>query len=86
MDERTPGEPGFLPGTVWTRADAVRVGDRVFVRHDDGDLWALVIAIEHVGDPGKVRLKLMLELNGVPVGVCAHTPATSANYMRLLPR
>lgn len=83
MSDRVPGQPGFLPGTVWTRADAVQVGDRVFVRHDDEDLWALVVAIEPVGDPSKVRLKLMLEVDGIPVGTCAHMPTKGTVYLRL---
>lgn len=86
MSDRVPGRPGFLPGTVWTRADAVEVGDRVFVRHDDEDLWALVIAIESAGDPSKVRLKLVLELDGVSAGTHVQTPAKSAAYVRCLSR
>lgn len=86
MSDRIPGEPGFLPGTVWTQADALRVGDRVFVRHDDQDLWALVIAVESAGDPSKVRLRLVLELDGVSVGMCLHTPAKGTSYMRLATR
>ncbi len=62
----------------------MQVGDWVFVRHADEDLWALVTAIESDGDPAKVRLKLILELDGIPVGSREHRSLTSAVYLRLV--
>lgn len=87
MSNDTPAnnDPESLPGTVWTRADALRIADRVFVRHDDQDLWALVTAIELTAQPDAVRLRLTLELDGTAVGTCEQTPTTDMHYMRQLP-
>lgn len=73
MNDKTPGEPGFLPGTVWTRVDEVGVGDRVFVRQDDDDLWALVTSIEPADVSEVLRLELTLEPDGAPGGRCEFT-------------
>lgn len=67
MANKTPGAPGFLPGTVWTRVDEVRADDRIFVRHDDDDLWALVTSTEPGDAPETLRLELTLEPEDAPV-------------------
>lgn len=73
------------PGTVQTRADGLRVNDRIFVRHDDEDLWALITTLEPAEEPGKLRLELRLEADGAPVGTCTHTPPLDRAYLRMLP-
>lgn len=90
MSNETPDtaddrQPESLPGTVWTKADALRVDDRVYVRHDDEDLWGTVTTIEPGAEPDTLGLLLTLELDGAVVGTCEQTPTTSMHYMRQLP-
>lgn len=70
--------------TVQARADPLRVGDRIFVRHDDEDLWAQVTAIKPTDDPDALRLELELEADGVPVGTCRHTAPLDRLYLRMV--
>jgi hypothetical protein len=85
MRDRIPGEPGFLPGTIWTRVDDLSAGDRVLARHRDGDFWALVLANEPTDDADQRRLHLKRVLNGAPVGTCTLVATASTPYLRLLP-
>jgi hypothetical protein len=73
------------PSTVQTRADGLRVDDRIFVRYDDEDLWAQVTAIKAADSPDRLLLELRLELDGAPVGACTHTPPLDRTYPRRLP-
>lgn len=73
-----------LPGTERARTDHLRVQDRVFVRHNDEDVWALITAITPAEDPGKLRLVLQLEVGRAPIETCTHTAPPSRTYLRML--
>lgn len=87
MSDKTPGaRDGFeLPGTERVRADELRVQDRVFVRHDDEDIWALITAINPAEEPGTLLLKLQLEVDQAPIKTCTHTAPLARTYLRMLP-
>jgi hypothetical protein len=85
MSNTAPNTPGFLPDTVWTRAEQLRPDDRVLVRFDDDDLWATVIVVSRGDDPHELRLKLRLERDGAPKGTITHAPLRTARYLRQLP-
>lgn len=85
MSNTAPNTPGFLPATVWTRADALRFDDRVLVRFQDDDLWATVLVVNRGEDPHEVRLKLQFERDGAPVGTVTHAPLRTATYLRQQP-
>lgn len=85
MDDETPDVPIISGAAVWTRADALRVGDRVLVRSDDGDIWAQVTRTGPTVDPDRLRLHLVPEVDGDPLGEHAHTTPTDTAFLRLLP-
>lgn len=74
------------PGTVWTRADTLRVGDRIGIGDEAHDRWARVVAIEYVDPQGCMRLHLAFELDGACIARCVQTPTGDDSYLRLLPR
>lgn len=74
-----------LPGTERVRTDELRVQDRVFVRHDDEDVWALITAINPAEEPGTLRLNLQVEVDGTPIETFPHTAPQNRTYLRMLP-
>ncbi len=73
------------PGTAWTRADALRVGDLVSVGDDSEDRLARVVAVESGDSPDRLRLRLAFELDGGLIVQCSQAPAASTRYLRRLP-
>lgn len=74
-----------MPDTISTRADGLRVFDRIFVQHDGEDFWALIIAIKLTDDPDKLRFELKLEFECAPIGTCTQTTSLDTTFLRLLP-
>jgi hypothetical protein len=73
------------PGTVWTRADGLRLGDLVSIGDDAEDRSARIVAIEPGGSPGRLRLGLAFEVDGALIVQCSQTPGLSTRYLRQLP-
>lgn len=73
------------PGTAWTRADALRLGDLVAIGDDAEDRWAQVVAVERGSEPGRLRLRMSFEVDGAAFAKCSQTPASDTRYLRRLP-
>ncbi len=73
------------PGTAWTRADGLRLGDLVAIGDDAEDRWGRIVAIERADPPGGLRLRMTFEIDGAAFARCSQAPAMSTRYLRRLP-
>lgn len=73
------------PGTAWTRADGLRLGDLVSIGDDTEDRSARIVAIEPGGSPNRLCLRLAFEVDGALIVECSQTPGLSTRYLRQLP-
>lgn len=85
MSDVRSEKPTVRWAAVWTRADALRVGDRVLVQSDGEDLWATVTVIEPAARHDRLHLQLVLESDGAALGEHVHATPTDTAFLRCLP-
>ncbi len=73
------------PGTAWTRADALRLGDLVSAGDDSEDRLARIVGVEPGDPPDRLRLRLAFEVDGALIVQSSQAPAVSTRYLRRLP-
>lgn len=75
----------LLPDTVQTRADGLRVRDRIIVQRDGENFCGLILGIKPTNDPGELSLRLRLEFECAPIGMCTQTARLETTFVRVLP-
>jgi hypothetical protein len=81
MGDATPERPLMRWAAVWTRADALRVGDWVLVRAEEKDLWAAVTSIEPTAQPDRLCLHLVPDQDGAALRGHTHVTPTDTAFL-----
>jgi hypothetical protein len=85
MSDTSFDKPIMRWAAVWTRADALRVGDRILVQAEGQDLWAKVTAIESATQPARLHLQVVPESDNAPLGEHTHATPPDTAFLRRLP-